>query len=637
MTRLFKKLSRSWQRGRSFITYYPRTFRLIWVAAPRWTSAWIVLLVVQGALPVATVYLTKLLVDTLVVAKQSGQFWSHSSRPLFVLALMVGALLLAQSLQGLAEWVRVAQSEYVQDYIKGLIHDKATKVDMAFFESSDFHDSMERARGEAGNRSLALLESSGSLLQNSITLFGMAAVLVTFSWWLPLALLFSTLPALYVILHAEHRYHSWWKESTTQRRWAQYYDYMLTDSNSAPEMRIFNLGEHFQESFKSIRRRLRTERLDHVREQNVGKFGAGLFALLVLGVTMIWMMWRVLNGMGTLGDLAMFYQVVNRGQELMRSLLGGLGKLASNSIFLASLYRFLDMPSMLAHAELPKPMPDIITDGISFEHVTFRYPGSEQIALQDFNLFIPAGCVVAIVGENGAGKTTLLKLLCRFFDPEKGSIKIDGTDLRDFKIEDLWRKLTILFQFPITYHATAAESIAYGDLFSKPKYESIQHAADSAGAHEFIERLPKKYETQLGKWFMDGVQLSGGEYQRVATARAYLRETPLILLDEPTSCLDSWSEVEWFTRFRQLQRGRTAILITHRFTIAMRADIIHVMRDGEIVEAGSHQELLVKDGMYAQSWKAQMEAASANLDNPDDKEFTFRCEVELQTSEPASR
>jgi ATP-binding cassette subfamily B protein len=597
---------------RSYAAHYPRTFRLIWKAAPRWTSAWATLLVLQGILPVVSVYLTKLLVDSLVGATRSGNISANWKSTVVLLIATACVMVVSQSLQGISEWIRIAQSEYVQDYIKQLIHEKATTVDLAFFESSRFHDKLERARHEASSRSLAVLESCGSILQSSITLVAMAAVVTTYGWWLPIFLLVSTLPALYVVLRYEQRYHKWWKERTPDRRWIQYYDYMLTDSYTAAEVRTFGLGPSFKNSYKKFRDRLRDERLGHMRRQNVGKFGANLFALFMLGIVMLWMVWRVSSGTATLGDLALFYQAANNGQDLIRNVLSSAGRLISNSIFLESLYSFLDMSAIIPRAEKPKQIPEKVVKGLEFDNVSFRYPESERNALSHFNLFVPAGRTVAIVGANGAGKSTLIKLICRFFDPQQGSVKIDGVDIRDYKVEDLWKLVTVLFQFPLNYHASASESIALGDVDSSPSHERIEQAAKDAGAHEIIERLPKGYDTLLGKYFADGVQLSGGEYQRVAMARAYLRQSQIILLDEPTSFMDSWSEADWFDRFRSMATGRTGIIITHRFTIAMRADIIFVMDDGQIVESGSHHSLLEQDGMYAKSWKEQMEVANSH-------------------------
>jgi ATP-binding cassette subfamily B protein len=456
---------------------------------------------------------------------------------------------------------------------------------------------------------LALLESCGGLLQNGITFLAMAAVLAPYSAWLPLILLASTLPALFIVLRFDRRYHRWWQKTTADRRRVQYYDMMLTSSHAAGEVRLFALGGYFQTAYRQLRGRLRSERLNQLKTQSRATLSASAIALLISGLAILWMVRRALMGLVTLGDLALFYQAFTKGQSLMRSLLGSLTQIYSNTLFLENLFEFLELKPAVKDPLLPAVAPASLVDGIRFQDVTFRYPGSEHDALRDFSLSIPAGKIVAIVGPNGAGKTTLLKLLCRFYDPNNGEIEIDGINIRDFAVEDVRRLTTVLFQIPMIYHETAGQSIAVGDLSAEPSQFEIEDAARRAGAHEFITRLPNGYDTQLGKWFSDGAELSGGEWQRIAMARAYVRQSPIIVLDEPTSFMDSWAEAEWFERFRELSQGRTGIIITHRFTIAMRADIIHVMNGGKIEESGSHQQLLSRGGLYSASWATQVQAA----------------------------
>lgn len=603
VSRIFRTIRRSGQP----LAELPRVFHLVGQASGYWTIAWGVLLVVQGLLPAATVTLTRTLVDALVLVTGQGLSQEAIAPVLRPALLMATVLLLTELVQGVISWVRTAQSELVQDYISGLIHRATAEADYAFFESSEFYDRLNRATSNASGQSLALLENVGSLVQNSITLLAMAALLLPYGWWLPLVLVVSTLPALGIILRFNRYSHRWWEETTLDRRRLQYYETILTHQMSAAELRLFDLGEHFQTAFRLVRRRLYREQMQITQKQGLTRLAAGLLALLFSGGAVLWIGYQVLLGVMTLGDLALFYQAFNRGQGVMRSLLGNMGQIHNNSLFLKNLFEFLALKPAIADPAQPVPAPEAIHEGICLRDITFRYPMSDRPILQQFNLTIPAGKVVAIVGDNGAGKSTLVKLLCRFYDPEVGSIELDGVDLRQFRLKDLRRLITVLFQAPIPYHASAAENIALGDIALAPTHDDLEIAAKAAGIHDRITRLPRGYDSQLGKGFPGGIDLSGGEWQRLALARAFLRRANLIILDEPTSALDPWAEADWLNRFRTLAQHRTALVITHRFTLAMQADMIHVMRSGEIVESGTHSELLARNGYYAESWRSQME------------------------------
>jgi ATP-binding cassette subfamily B protein len=598
---LLEYFSSRLRRAATQLPNLPRTLRLVWQAAPRWTLAWTILLLIQGFLPVATVYLTRPLVNGIVAAVRSGGDW----RPILTPALFMAAvLLLGELLQGAIHWVRTAQADLVQDHITSLIHKKSVEADLAFYGSPDFYDHLHRARAEAGYRPVALLETLGSLLQNGITLLAMLAVLAGYSAWLPAALLVSTLPALGVVLRYAARQHQFRVRTTPLERRSSYYDWLLTTGEAAPEIRLFALGDYFQAAYQGLRRQLREERLGLARGQSRAELSAGASALAVTAAAFVWMVGKTLRGLVSLGDLALFYQAFQQGLRLARALLENVGQLYQNSLFLGNLFEFLALePRVVSPAE-PIAAPAALRQDIRFENVTFRYPGTRAVALRDFQLTIPAGRLLAIVGPNGAGKSTLLKLLCRFYDPEAGSITIDGVDLRDLSIDELRRGITVLFQQPVHYNATVRENIALGDP-SKTADGEVLTAAETAGANSFIRRLPDGYDSLLGNWFEKGAELSVGEWQRVALARAFLRHAPVILLDEPTSSMDPWEEVDWLRRFRQLAQGKTVVLITHRFTTAMLADEIHVMDDGRIIESGAHGDLIARNGLYSQWWAAQ--------------------------------
>lgn len=601
------------------LRHLPRTLRLVWSASRRWTLLWAVLLAAQGLLPVVIVLMTRELVNGLAGVIGSSIDWG-SVRPVLVPAAAIGAVLLLEELVRTAsEWVRKVQAKLVEDHVSGLIQEKSTQVDLAFYDSPDYHDHMHRARAEAGSRPLALLENGGSLIRGGITLLAMAAVLLPYGWWMPVALVISTLPALSVVLHFAVRQHQWRTRTTEDERRSAYYDWLMTAGETAAEVRLFGLGAHFRSSYQMLRARLRQEHLQLYKSQGVADIVAGTIALIVSAGCLAWMAWEAMQGRATLGDLAMLYQAFSMGQRLVHALLGNIGSIYYNVLFLGNLFEFLDLQPKVIEPLQARSLSGVVTAGkgltIRFDNVTFDYPGRQQPALQRLNLEISAGQVAAIVGTNGAGKSTLLKLLARFYDPVEGRIELGGTDLRELSLTELRGLLTVLFQEPVHYNATVAENIAMGSTMTTVTRADIEEAARSAGAESVIARLPKSYDTLLGNWFSGGVELSTGEWQRIALARAFLRRAPVMILDEPTSAMDSWAEADWLQRFRVLATGRTVLMITHRFTTAMLADVIHVMKDGRVVESGSHQELLRQDGSYARSWRAQMRAGSGSRES----------------------
>ena len=582
--------------------------RLVLDSARRWAVLWAVTLFLQGVLPALTIYFSKLLIDGLVEAIAAEGAWS-AVRPLITLGVIMGALLLlGYVLSSAARWIRTALSETFRDHLRGMIHEQANRLDLSFYESSVYHDRLHRVMGEVAQRPLVMLESLGAVLQSVVTLLGMAWLIVVYAWWLPLVLAVGAAPALIVALRFSRRRHEWWKSRTQDERWAQYYETLLTHSSVAAEMRLFGLGGHFRTLYQTLRRRLRTERISLERKQLVESIPAALAAISVTASAMLWITWRALRGLATLGDVALFYQTFSRGQNLMRTLLVSVGQVYDSSLFVSELFDFLSLRPLTAPAPgQARHLPDR-PRRVRFDDVSFVYPGTAAPVLNQVSLEFERGRTVAIVGENGAGKSTLLKLLCRFYDPTSGEIFIDGLPMKTIDPEDVWKMTTVLFQFPVQYHASAADNIAYGDLEAGTEGVRTETAARRAGIHDKILSLPSGYETLLGRWFVEGQELSGGEWQRLAMARAFYRDAPVLVLDEPTSMLDSWAEAEWFDRFKSLVRERIGVIITHRFTIARRADVIHVMQQGRIVESGSHEELISVGGLYAASWSEQVAA-----------------------------
>ena len=574
-----------------------RALALVWGAAGWWTLAWSVLLIGQGMIPAGLALLLRALVNHLVASRQ----WASVAPPALGIA---GLWIAGQLLSSALSWVREVQAERVQDEVHRLIHVQALRLDLAFYDHPESYDQLHRARVDAISQPLALLESLGTLVQNGLGFLVLAGILFTYAGWLPLLLVSTAIPGLLLVARHTLKEHRWNLEHTSQERRSRYLDWLITERSAAAELRLFDLGTFHRKAFESLRESLREGRLRLVREGAVTELVAGFLAwggsLAGLG----WMLHRTLTGRVGLGDLLLCFQAFQQCQVLLRSLLEGAGKIYRSLLFVENLDEYLRLEPAILPGPTGEPgLP--VGDSIRFEGVGFTYPGGFHPALDRFNMEIPKGKVVALVGHNGAGKSTLIKLLCRFYDPDAGRILLDGVDLRELDLVALRRRIAVLFQDPVHYHASVRENIAFGDLEGLSDLARVRQAAQDAGALEPIERLPGEFEALLGKWF-GGAELSGGEWQRIALARAFFRGASLVILDEPTSAMDSWAEQDWLGRFRTLTAGRTALMITHRFTTAMHADIIHVLDKGRVVESGTHGELVALSGAYAGSWAAQM-------------------------------
>jgi ATP-binding cassette subfamily B protein len=597
------------RKGLAQLPLLARALRLVARAAPRPTAAWAALIVVQGLLPVALVFLTRAAVDAVAAALGSGSGWERAREPVLLVAALALVLLLTEVAQAAARWVRTVQAELVRDHLAGLVQERAVAADLTYFESPAYFDQLYLIRVELFDRPLALLESVGTLLQSALTLAAMVVVLLRFGAWVPLVLLLSTAPALWVVLRSVVRHHDWRVRTLGDERRAAYFDWLLTGDEGAAEVRLFGLGGHFAERYRTLRGRLRAERFALSRRENLAGLVAAAASLVVTGAALAAVVWRALAGALTLGEVAMFYQAFSSGQRLARALLETAGQTYANSLFLGSLFGFLEREPAVASPAAPLTLPVRNARAVALRDVTFRYPGRERPALDRFTLEVPAGGMVAVVGPNGAGKSTLVKLICRLYDPDAGTIELDGVDVRRLDLDAVRRSITVLMQAPVHFGETLADNVRLGDLARAGDDGAVADAVRAAGADAVAGRLPHGDGTMLGPWFEGGVELSVGEWQRVALARAFFRAAPLVLLDEPTSAMDSWAEQEWLARFRSLIAGRTAVVVTHRLTTAMRADVIHVVADGRVVESGSHAELLARGGRYAASWLGQLGGA----------------------------
>lgn len=574
-----------------------RALALVWNAAGWWTVAWAILLIGQGLIPAGQALLLRTLVNRLVASLD----WSAIAPPAIGIALL---WVIGQLLSSALSWVRAVQAERVQDEVHRLIHIQALRLDLSFYDHPESYDQLYRAQVDAVSQPLSLLENLGSIVQNGLGFLVLAAILWTYARWLPLLLVFTAVPGLLLVARHILKEHRWNLAHTFEERRLRYLDWTITEQSSAAELRLFDLGGYHRRAFEALREILRTGKLRLVRQGAATELLAGLLAWAGSVAGLGWMLHQTIRGKVKLGDLLLCFQAFQQSQVLLRSLLEGAGKIYRSLLFVENLDEFLRVqPAILSGRTGVQGLP--IEQSIRFERVSFTYPGGTHRALDEFDLEIPQGKIVALVGHNGAGKSTLIKLMCRFYDPDEGRILLDGADLREFDQDALRREIAVLFQDPVHYHATVRENIAFGDVDCLLDDARVCQAARDAGAIEPIERLPGEFDAVLGKWF-GGAELSGGEWQRIALARAFFRRASLIILDEPTSAMDSWAEQDWLGRFRNLTEGKTALMITHRFTTAMHADIIHVLDKGRVVESGTHEQLVALGGAYAVSWSAQM-------------------------------
>jgi len=563
------------------------------------------LVVVQGVLPLASLYLMKLVVDTVTTGLVATDKAAAFGQVALLIGLAGGVALITALFRSLAGLVSEVQAQVITDHMSDVLHAKSIEVDLEYYESAQYYDKLHRAQREAPYRPTRILNGLVQVGQNSISLLAMAGLLFSFHWGIAAILFVATIPGLLVRLRYAGLAYRWQRQRTCAERQAWYFHWMLTGDVHAKEIRLFDLGTLFRQRFRDLRRRLRQERIRITTKRSMAELAAQVSATLAVFASYAFIAYRTVQGDITLGDLVMYYQAFQRGQGFLQQILSGLAGLYEDNLFLSNLYEFLDLKPRVVQPTHPRPVPRPMRTGIAFDHVSFQYPTGAKKVLEDINLHIRPGEVVALVGENGSGKTTLIKLLCRLYDPTNGTITLDGVDLRQFETTALRREISVIFQDYAQYHLTARENIWFGNATLPPDQERIVAAARHAGADEVIAELPQGYETILGKWFEDGEELSVGEWQKVALARAFLRDAQIIVLDEPTSDLDARAEYEVFKRFRQLAAGKTVILISHRFSTVRMADRIYVLEGGRIIESGSHDELVRLGGTYAHLFETQ--------------------------------
>ena len=578
----------------------------MWSTHKGLTVALAIFTITAGLLPAGVAYVGKLIIDAVVAAIAVAQSGGDPAyRQVLVFVIVEGVLVAAiAAIQRGIGFCQTLLRVLLSQRINSLILEKALTLELAQFEDSEFYDKLNRARQEASSRPLSLVNRTFGLVQHSISLLSYAALLLQFSPWAVCILILAGIPAFVAETHFSGTRFRIFRHRSPDRRKLMYLEMVLAREDHAKEVQLFQLGPELLRRYREIFKLLFDEERDLTIRRDAWGLGLGLLTNLAFYGAYAWIAVSTIQGAITLGEMTMYLLVFKQGQSSVSSMLSGIGGMYEDNLYLSNLYEYLEQPTPARHgAALTGPEPSA---GLVFEGVSFTYPGASHPAVREINLEIKPGQSVGIVGRNGSGKTTLIKLLAGLYELDRGRISYQGLDLTQWDPDALRSSIGVIFQDFTRYQLKVGENIGVGDSTNLWNERRWTEAADMGQAAEFIEKLPQRYNTQLGRWFHSGQELSVGQWQRIALARAFMRSAAKILvLDEPTASMDSETEAEIFEDFRSLTEDKIAILISHRFSTVRRADLIVVMDRGEIVERGSHAELLALQGRYAKLFELQ--------------------------------
>ena len=584
------------------IRYFKESIKLVWRSAPGWTATNILNSALRSILPLILIWLIKELIDGITAAASEGS--GIQNNILWNIIAIVTVWFTDEVVSDLSNLVRKKQAMKLEAYMYNLLHSKAIKLDLINFEHPEYFDLLSRASREAPWRPNNILNNLVSFFRGFLSLLFMAGLLTTLHWSIALILIAVNIPGIWLRLYYADVLYSFNRKQTPEARKAAYFNWLLTGDRPSREIRLFGLGRYFISLFSQAFLRTKEEEIRIIRKRTRIELFSNLFKAGAVLVILLYIAREAVSGSPTLGQMAMFLLAFRQGMVYIKDIFSSLAGLYEDALFIGDTFEFLALKEKV-YAHQPAVPASDLKNSITVENLTFTYPGNESRTLDNISFEIRKGEIIALAGPNGAGKSTLIRLLCRLYDPDSGSVKYDGSNIKNIDPEDYRKNFSVVFQDFMLYNMEAGENIRLGNIEEKDPDEKIRTSASGAGIHDLIKNLPDGYSTLIGNLFDGSRELSWGEWQKIALARALFRDAPVLILDEPSSMLDTDAEYEIFCRFREMVRGRTAILISHRFINVRLADRIIVLDRGMIAETGTHNELMQNKGMYHSMYTKQ--------------------------------